>query len=181
MCLCPNIPMSRLGQEEEVVLVAVQVNFHNEQSNHHSFALSKLRIHRRACTALLRTTLCQKYFRESEIQPSLGAAGGDLCSNPSTPATARTDSTTCSWPLVMGLSTFPAQPLARAQPHKKGSGFEHRCFGVGLGIHALWGWLELPQDHWQKRILAPTGCCWHVWAARSTSNNPSPVAPLPAT
>ncbi|EOB02479.1 hypothetical protein Anapl_11071 [Anas platyrhynchos] len=28
--------------------------------------------------------------------------------------------------LAMGLSTFPAQPLARAQPHKKGSGFEHR-------------------------------------------------------
>lgn len=101
--------------------------------------------------------------------------------NPSTPATARTDSTTCSWPLAMGLSTFPAQPLARAQPHRKGSRFEHGCFGVGLGIHALWGWLELPQDHWQKRILAPTGCCWHIWAARSTSNNPSPVAPLSAT
>lgn len=179
MCLCPNIPMSRLGQEEEVVLVAVQVNFHNEQSNHHSFALSKLRIHRRTCTSLLRTTLCQKYFRESEIQPSLGAAGGDLRSK---------SQYSCHSPhrqhnllLAMGLSTFPAQPLARAQPHRKGSRFEHGCFGVGLGIHALWGWLELPQDHWQMRILAPTGCCWHIWASRSTSNNPSPVAPLSAT
>lgn len=81
----------------------------------------------------------------------------------------------------MGLNTFSAQPLARAQPHGKGSWFEHGCFGVGPGVHTLWGWLELPQDLWQNWFLVSTGCCWQVWAALSTSNNPSPVAPLPAT
>lgn len=129
----------------------------------------------------LRTTLCQKHFRESEINQAWEQQEATCALNPSAPATAWTASTTCSWPLAMGLSTFSAQPLVRAQPHRTGSRFEHQCFGVGPGIQALWGWLELPQDLWQKRFLALTGCCFQVWAAQSTSNNPSPVAPLPAT